>query len=233
MKDIHVPKTYEQELIYMPYKESLKKTIEIICSEAPVNGTLLDLMCGPGYLLAKISEKRRDLSLLGVDIDKRYIEYAKRKYPGIAFEVGDVLEWKPEKTLDVVICTGSLHHIPYEKQQQVMEIISSMVRPKGVVIISDCHIDDYSNENERKVAAARLGYEYLIETIKNGAPKPVIEAAIDILCNDVTMKEFKTSLKKRIPTFEMIFRKVEVLKTWPELESEYGDYIVVCKSRKE
>ncbi|MDD5340819.1 MAG: class I SAM-dependent methyltransferase [Patescibacteria group bacterium] len=230
MKELPESKIYELELLYMPYKKSLEKVLEIINSQAPKNGTLLDIMCGPGYLLGQISDKRGDLKLVGVDLDERYISFSKEKYPKISFEVGDTLSWQPQQLFDVVICTGSIHHIVYEKQDRAIARIADMVKPDGLVIISDCHIDDYANEKERKIAAAKLGYEYLVETIKNGAPDDVIAATVDILHNDVMKNEYKTSLKKRLPIFNKYFGNVEVVKTWPDIESQYGDYIMVCKN---
>ena len=232
MKELPESKIYEQELLYMPYKESLKKVLDIIVSYAPKDGELLDIMCGPGYLLGKIAEMRSDLKLYGNDLDKRYIEFSKEKYPGINFEIVDILTWEPNKPFDVVICTGSVHHIPYEKQDEAIGKIASAIKPGGFGIISDCYIDDYADEKERKIAAAKLGYEYLVETIANGAPDDVAEATVDILHNDVMMEEFKTSLKKRMPFFEKHFDSVEIIKTWPDIESEYGDYVMVCKKNK-
>ena len=110
--------------------------------------------------------------------------------------------------------------------------MASMVKPEGFVLISDCFIDDYADETERKVAAAKLGYEYLRETIQKGAPEQVVEVTTEILWNDVLMKEFKTSIRKRQVIYERVFDNVETLKTWPTFESEYGDYISICKNSK-
>lgn len=230
MKSLPDSRIYEEELRYMPYRDSLQKVFDFICQNAPESGALIDLMCGPGHLLGKIASMRKDLKLRGVDIDERYIPYAKTKYPQIDFALGDMLIWDPKKQYDVVICTGSLHHIPYEEQEKAVERMASMIKPEGFVLISDCYVDDYSNEIERRVVAARLGYEYLRETIQNGAPQSVIEATMAILWNDVLMKEFKTSIKQRLPIFEKVFRSVETFKTWPAFESEYGDYISVCRA---
>ncbi|MDD5590166.1 MAG: class I SAM-dependent methyltransferase [Candidatus Portnoybacteria bacterium] len=221
--------TYEKELFYMPYRESLAKVIEIICSEIPKGGSLMDLMCGPGYLLAQISKRRKDLILKGVDLDQGYIKFSKEKYPKLDFEVGDIMSWESNEKFDFVVCTGSVHHIPYEKQSKAIEKIASFINPKGTAIISDCYIDNYLSEKQRKIAAAKLGYEYLIETIKNGAPKEVVEATGNILVNDVLMNEFKTSLKKRISVFERFFSKIKTIKTWPKFDSQYGDYISICR----
>lgn len=229
MKGLPDSAVYEQELRYWPYIASLNKVLEYINNNAPKNGSLIDVMCGTGYLLDKISAQRKDLTLQGVDIDTRYIPYAQATYPHIDFALGDVLVWNPKEAYDVVICTGSLHHIPYGKQEDAVERMTNAVKHGGFAIISDCFVDDYANETERKVAAAKLGYEYLRETIQNGAPQSVIEPTIEILWNDVVMKEFKTSTKKRLPLYEKHFRHVETLKTWPTFASEYGDYVSICR----
>ncbi len=233
MKPIPGPEVYEQELVYWPYRESLREVKEIICSQIPPKGSLIDLMCGPGYLLGEICEKREDLTLSGLDLDERYIAYARKKYTNINFKVADVLSWSPKDRFDVAICTGALHHIPYEKQANVIKKMASMITPEGFCIISDCYIDDYSNETERKLAAAKLGYEYLKATILNGAPDEVVAPAADVLCNDVMMDEFKTSVERRMSAFTKNFGKLEFFKTWPlNYERRYGDYITVLREPK-
>ena len=111
MKGLPDSKIYELELRYWPYKASWKKVLDYLCQNAPNNGTLLDLMCGPGYLLGKISSKRKDLQLKGLDIDKRYISYSKKQYPQIDFGRGDILSWKPDKLYNVVIW-GKVKYLP-------------------------------------------------------------------------------------------------------------------------
>ena len=233
MKPLPSAQLYEEELRFMPYRDSLAWVESLVSPHTPINGTLLDLMCGPGYLLGRIKQVRKDISAIGVDIDERYVDYGNRKYPGIRFEVGDVEKWQPKGQHDLVLCTGALHHIPYDNQERLLERIPSMMKPDGFFILSDCYVDDYSNESERKLAAAKLGYEYLRETIKNGAPKEVIQTLIDILQNDVMMDEFKTSIVKRLPILRKIFTNVHLRKVWPiDERSEYGDYIAICRRGK-
>jgi trans-aconitate methyltransferase len=229
MVELPDAKTYEKELMYMPYKESLLSVLDYICRHVPENRSLVDLMCGPGYLLGKIAEERPDLRLLGVDNDKRYIEHSRELYTQIDFVEGDVLVWQPEKLYDAVICTGALHHIPYELQEKVIRNMAGMVKKSGFMLISDCYINDFADEIERKEAASELGYEYLKETTLNGAPKKVILETAAIWHNDVKMEEFKTSIKKRQPVFEKYFNDVKTRKIWPLAESGYGDYITVLR----
>ena len=228
MKELPEAEIYEKELAYLPYRKSLRKVHDYICRNAPEDGSLIDLMCGPGYLLGHIAYVREDLSLRGVDIDPRYVSYGKKNYPRIDFELGDILTYEAEPC-DVVICTGSLHHIPYHYQGQAVKNMADLAADDGFVLISDCHVDDFKTETERRIAAATLGYEYLKETIKNGAPTSVVEPTIDILYNDVMCYEYKSSVKRRMGMFEKVFSSIEVFKTWPDEDTEYGDYIMVCR----
>lgn len=231
MRELPESEIYELGLKYWPYKKSLEETLGYIRENAPKGGTLLDMMCGPGFLLNEIYKERSDLSLSGVDIDPRYITYGQKKYPAITFQEGDVLTWKTDKLFDVVICTGSLHHIPYEQQEQAVSQMVSMVKPDGSILIADVYIDDYADEVERKLSASKLGYEYLKETIQNSGSDPIVDFTIDILWNDVFMKEYKTSIQKRAPIFNKYFNEIHRIKTWPNFKSQYGDYISIFRKR--
>lgn len=235
MTDERMPaaEVYEEELKYMPYARSLQKVVELVHSGAPRNARVVDLMCGTGYLLGEIRKKRKDLELVGVDIDPRYVDFARAHYSQIHFEQGDVLQWRPPQPFDVFLCTGALHHIAYDRQEEAVKKMARMIRPEGYGIISDCYIDDYTTELERKLAAAKMGYEYLRETIQNGSTDDVTAVTVDILKNDVMGIEFKTSLARRLPVFKEIFGSAETFKTWPNPWSGgYGDYVTLLQARR-
>jgi hypothetical protein len=62
---------YERELSFMPYRESLRMVIDIISSKAPKKGRVIDLMCGPGWLVNKIKDRRPDLSVMRIGLQKK------------------------------------------------------------------------------------------------------------------------------------------------------------------
>ncbi len=229
MVELPPSKVYEKEFKYMPWGIWVAQVLDLVASKVPKNGSVLDLMCGPGYLLGEIARRRSDLALEGVDLSEEFISHARSKYPGIVFHLDDVLAWEPAQKYDLVVCTGGTHHLPYEHQVPFLEGIPGLLKPDGFCIFADPYVDDYSNESERQQAAAKLGYEYMLATMKKGAPEDIVKATIDILYNDVMGLEFKTSLKKLEPVFRRIFSEVEIHKTWPETESEYGDYYIVCR----
>ena len=222
-------KIYAEGLKYWPYRASLQYVLGYVSKWSPPEATVTDLMCGTGDLLGKLAELRPDLNLAGVDINKEYVEYGNKTYPSVRFVQGDVLDTVVRNS-DVVLCTGSLHHVPYEQQEQAIINIAAAMKRDGFAVIADCYIDDYNGEHERRLAAAELGYAYLRATIENGAPADVLGWTADILRNDVCMDEFKTSIKKRLPLFKKHFREVEQDCLWPlpSAKANYGDYAHVC-----
>lgn len=229
MRELPKSEVYEQEFRYMSWGIAVKKVLETVENNSPKNASVLDLMCGPGYLLGELSKKRKDLLLEGIDNGEEFIQHAQQKYPEIPFHVQDVLSWNPEKKYDVIVCTAGIHHLPYEHQEPFLKSISQHLNPNGFAVFADPFIDDYSNEMERKQGAAKLGYEYLLTTINNDAPIDVISAALDVLHNDVMKFEYKTSVKKLEKILKGLFSEVEINKTWPDEESWYGDYYSICK----
>ncbi|HLN19088.1 MAG TPA: methyltransferase domain-containing protein [Patescibacteria group bacterium] len=227
-KQLPSAEMYEKALTYWSLRLCHQFVLNKITELAPRNGCLLDMMCGPGKLLGRIARARPDLRLVGVDIDEQYINYGRLTYPQVTFQVGNVLSWSPPTTIDMVICTGALHHVPYDIQEIAISNIGSFIAEGKIAIISDCYIDNFTNETERKIAATKMGAEYLLATIRNGAPDEILDSLVDILWNDLFGMEYKTSLLKRLPIFKRYFSKIQTTKTWPAEETEYGEYTHIC-----
>ncbi len=236
MTELPDPRTYELEMKYFPWGELIEKVAYVVEKRAPKNAKVLDLMCGPGFLLGQIEKRRPDLHLEGIDNDSRFIEYARSKYREISFEVVDVLQSLPNKTYDVVMCTGGVHHLPYNRQGDFIKRASGLLNPKGIAIFADPVVEFFKDEKERKRVAAKLGYEYLDTVIQKDAPKEIIQSATDILFNDAVGIEFKTYLQRMEVLLRECFSTVDTRKTWPTLLqsctsfSLSGDYYFVCEN---
>lgn len=213
----------------MPWGALIEEVRAYCVQNIPADAQVLDILCGTGNLLGALKRERSDLSCAGIDLEPEYIAYAKSQYPDVRFEVGDATQWKTDKLYEAVLVTGGLHHLPYEKQEAFIAEVSKSIRPEGFAIIADPYIDDYSNEVERKAAAEKLGLAYIDATTHNHAPQDIIDATKTILHNDVSDVEYKSSLKKLKPVFEKYFTTLEVHKTWPKEDTEYGDYWLLLK----
>jgi len=230
MQNLPIATIYKEEIKYMPWGVLIGEVASFCIDSIPQKGTVIDLLCGAGSLLGMLKEKRSDVSYTGLDFEAEYIEHDKTQYSNIEFILADATKWESALKYDTVLCTAGLHHLSFDKQEAFIKKISELIKDDGFAIVADPYIDDFSNESEREIAGAKLGYEYLAETIRNGAPKNIVEAAITVLSNDVLGVEYKNSTKKIKPLFEKYFSSVEMHKTWPKEETEYGDYYFILKN---
>ena len=89
----------------------------------PEGGTLVDLGCGSGRLLARLAKGRPDARLIGFDLSKPMLEAAQRlmEHEGLADRVelrlGDITAFDADlsERPDVVSCNFALHHLPDEE----------------------------------------------------------------------------------------------------------------------
>jgi SAM-dependent methyltransferase len=89
----------------------------------PESGTLLDLGCGSGRLLARFARGRPDAHVVGLDLSEPMLETGQRMLEdeGLADRVelrrGDITDFDPELTegVDAISCNFVLHHLPEEE----------------------------------------------------------------------------------------------------------------------
>jgi ubiquinone/menaquinone biosynthesis C-methylase UbiE len=95
---------------------------------------LLDVGCGTGIhanLLAKYYKVE------GMDIDPGMLSVARRNYPGIRFQQGDMTNFKLNRKFDIIVCLFSA--IGYVKTksrlQNAVKAMSSHLLPGGVLLV--------------------------------------------------------------------------------------------------
>ena len=75
-----------------------------------------DLGCGPGNLTAVLAQRWPDATVVGVDNSAEMIATATRDVaPGVAnlaFQIGDVRDWRPDRPVDVLACNAVLQWVP-------------------------------------------------------------------------------------------------------------------------
>ncbi len=102
---------------------------------------IVDLGCGDGEMLREIADffrkKKVTLKLIGVDLNKKSLEYAKQLsilYPEITFEQKDILDINASQfECDILICTLTLHHLTCEEIKKVIGKAQS-IASLGIVI---------------------------------------------------------------------------------------------------
>ncbi|MBS1563543.1 MAG: class I SAM-dependent methyltransferase [Bacteroidetes bacterium] len=108
-----------------------ESNIQYILKSLPAGAvTIADIGCGKGYLLHRIQNHRKDVSLTGVDVENRL------GYDQVAFTKGSVTRLPfADNHFDVVICTHTIEHIlPLEQAMQELLRITK----KRLIIVTPC-----------------------------------------------------------------------------------------------
>lgn len=130
---------------HMPPFAVIRLLVANTLSRMHVHGSLVDVGCGPGYLLAVIGRRFPSLRLIGVDLSKEILSAASRNLSTIAGERLELLEGDseclplPQNSVDYLVSTLSLHHWP--EPQKAFREFQRVLRPGGMLLVFDLKRD--------------------------------------------------------------------------------------------
>ena len=110
------------------------------------NGVLIDVGCGPGYLVVETAKSFPHLTVIGVDISEEMVQKATDTASGlgigekVSFRRGDIQGLPFEDhSMDFVVSTLSLHH--WSEPKSAMEEVNRVLKPRGQFLIFDVRRD--------------------------------------------------------------------------------------------
>jgi ubiquinone/menaquinone biosynthesis C-methylase UbiE len=97
------------------------------------NKDVLDSGCGTGYGTTHLAEVAK--SVVGVDISKDALRWARKRYPNIDYRQMDVhhLEFS-DNSFDFVVSTENFEHLSYQKRH--VSELARVTRPDGLVLLA-------------------------------------------------------------------------------------------------
>jgi len=107
--------------------------------------SIVDLGCGPAINTWLFPDK----SYIGIDINPKYIEYSKKKYPLATFLVADVArdKYKLPRSPDLFLINSLLHHIWDEDVNLILSNVKQHLPKQGKVLI----IENILPPEERRI----------------------------------------------------------------------------------
>jgi SAM-dependent methyltransferase len=96
---------------------------------------LLILACGTG---GHVPHFGQDYRVTGLDLSEDMLDHARRKFPGIPFHTGDIIDFRLDTSFDAVICMyGSIGFVKTVDNMRVaMGRIAAHLRPGAVALIT-------------------------------------------------------------------------------------------------
>jgi ubiquinone/menaquinone biosynthesis C-methylase UbiE len=171
MDDTEVVKAYDR-ISQWPQFRIIRRIIIRELKRHHPHGTLVDIGCGPGYLLVDMVRVFNNLKFIGVDISPQMVEKAignitrKGLIERVSFQVGDVqgLPFQ-SNSLDFVVSTLSLHH--WLQPKQGFDEVLRVLKPGGRFLVFDL------KRNSSRLAYCVIRFAPLVMTAvlgKNNEP---------------------------------------------------------------
>jgi arsenite methyltransferase len=106
---------------------------------------IVDLGCGPATQLAQIASFNSDSEFIGIDLSSTMLDSAREHIKScglhnVSFSQGDItnLSHLDDQSVDAVISTMALHHLPTEEHLSAcFREISRVLKPGGAVYLTD------------------------------------------------------------------------------------------------
>jgi len=124
---------------YEPFAKKIAKTYEKYGVKE--NPNIIDLACGPAFLLMEIQKKIPNVSLLGIDSSEKMLSHAKLKIEqygvqNIEFKQG-MAESIPieDNSISVVTCLNSFHD--FQDPKKALSEIYRILKNEGILILKD------------------------------------------------------------------------------------------------
>ncbi|MCR8843401.1 class I SAM-dependent methyltransferase [Paenibacillus sp. SC116] len=94
---------------------------------------ILDMGCGTGILYDMLLDSEKE-GFTGVDLSTEAIKIASQKSPTNTFQVGNILDYTPQKQYDIIVFNESLHYVT--NTAKVLLAYSNHLTSNGVIISS-------------------------------------------------------------------------------------------------
>lgn len=112
---------------------------------------LLDVCCGTGEF-CQLWTARDGLDYLGVDVNPRYIAYAKSRYGNAgrrAFRVEDATKLDlPDNSYDKILFANAFHHLPDDLNHAILRQLAAVLKPGGRLVFIDT-VGDHQGRVQR------------------------------------------------------------------------------------
>ncbi len=119
------------------YTDAHRFVIPAILADLERRGvkTVLDLGCGNGILTNRLAQAGYDV--IGVDVSVSGIEMARRNYPGVTFELGDLNQPMPDELtgrFDAVVAVEVIEHLLLPRRLLASAVAA--LRPGGMFLLT-------------------------------------------------------------------------------------------------
>jgi trans-aconitate 2-methyltransferase len=99
---------------YSKFENERNRPIKDLLNSIPVQkvSKAVDIGCGPGNSTEILQAKFPGAKITGMDSSENMIDAARKRLPGIEFEVEDISTWKGDGPYDIILSNAALQWVP-------------------------------------------------------------------------------------------------------------------------
>lgn len=128
------------------FRSAIKRVLDVkhdvvfrsLLAPVPQGGSLLEIGCAPGWILARLGRIRSDLELYGIDYAPRGVEEARSFLADASIPaeiaLGDLREYEREQGFDAVVSAGLIEH--YDDPVPVVAHHARIAGPGNLVLVT-------------------------------------------------------------------------------------------------
>jgi trans-aconitate 2-methyltransferase len=139
---------------YVKFEQERTRPVRDLVQQIPLARaeSAADIGCGPGNSTEVLRERYPETRIVGVDSSPDMIEAARKRLPGVAFEVADIRAWRPKGPLDAILANAVLQWIPDHKT--LIPALIGALKPGGALAAQmPDNLDEPSHRLMREIAA--------------------------------------------------------------------------------
>ena len=123
---------------------AVQKMIDILLMDDRRHFSFLDVGCGNGYVVRKISELKQCVISVGMDGAEGMIKKAKKMDPNGNYYCSNIVDWIPKLKFDYIHSMEVMYYLE-NPEKTIKSIVKNWLKANGVMIMGI----DYYLENEK------------------------------------------------------------------------------------
>ncbi len=122
----------------------LKNYISLVVPMLSNNGFMLDVGCGAGAFVSSLKNHKPEWNYSAFDISENVIEYNKKRYAEIDFQVGELPSIPfDDSKFDLVTAFEVIYYLDKEARRAALENVYKQLQSDGTLVLSTALSDGY------------------------------------------------------------------------------------------